>query len=114
MGLIHSSDYEYASNGSSTINRETCLKSELISGSIQDNILESCMSNNWIKADLFTITPAVSDRNATYIFYIDSIFGLNNGSSYELEPVFPTAYLKSSVKIASGTGSSSDPFILEE
>ncbi len=114
VGLIHSSDYEYASNGSSTINRETCLKSELISGSIQDNILESCMSNNWIKADLFTITPAVSDRNATYIFYIDSIFGLNNGSSYELEPVFPTAYLKSSVKIASGTGSSSDPFILEE
>lgn len=50
----------------------------------------------------------------------DSVFAIDNGTSvigFDVTTalgVYPTVYLKSTINITSGTGSSTDPFILAQ
>ena len=113
IGIMYPSDYGYATSGGSTTNRTTCLNSSLIKW----QTLDDCVDNDWlymINSPQWALNPRGSSVNAYLVFDIEGNGSvINNIASSSLE-TRPTVYLKSSVKITSGTGSSSDPFILEE
>ena len=108
IALMYPSDYGYATNGGNTIDRATCLTTELFYWSRY----EDCYNNDWLYNNIFyqwTLTPlsyletGVCDIVAGYV-------DCNNANNrFSISPV---TYLKSAIKITSGTGSSSDPFVL--
>ena len=108
IGLMYPSDYGYATNGGNTIDRETCLRTELFYWSRY----EDCYNNDWLYHNIFcqwTLTSlsyletGVCDIVAGYV----DCNNANNRFS-----ILPVTYLKSAVKITAGTGCLTDPFIL--
>ena len=109
VGLMYPSDYGYATSGGTTTDRNACLNKELINWySVSD-----CYNNDWIfnSAYQWTITPPASYPNNVFSLYgsgyLDrSYVGITGG-------VRPVVFLKSSIKIVDGDGSSSNPYILQ-
>ena len=110
IGLMYPSDYGYATSGGGNTNRQICLSSNLYYWQNYND----CFSNNWlyvVGTYQWTITPDSS--NSFYTRRLDINGGISNSeSSYTYHKVSPVLYLSSNVKITSGTGFSSDPFIL--
>ena len=110
VGLMYPSDYGYATSGESTTDRATCLNQFMSNW-------QSCLSNDWLyKADadyINFITPLAEPSHATLIVATDDFGDLSRSSVINFHSAYPSAYLLSSVKVLSGTGTSSDPFILE-
>ena len=111
VGLIYPSDYGYATSGDSTTSRTTCLAKEMFIWS--NSSYSDCKNNDWLfKSDyMWTIFPLSS--------YSDPVFYVNKGGAVSINfPGFygawPVVHLKSTIKVTSGTGSSTDPFILAE
>ena len=113
VGLMYPSDYGYATSGGSTTDRTTCLNTYLNgwgSSSVSD-----CRTNDWLfrTSTQWTLSPNASSShavNAFYVYYSGFIGFTSACFDYGVRPV---VYLTSNVKIFSGTGSESDPFILE-
>ena len=110
IGLIYPSDYGFATSGGSTTNRSGCLATEL-----EGWIDTDCLENNWTYHTLlfaWTLTPDVSYSRS--VFYLVSDIGSVISVYVDTSlPVHPTLYLQSTVEIASGTGTSTDPFVLK-
>lgn len=112
VGLIYPSDYGYATSGNSSTTRSMCLAKEIYNW---DNASD-CYENDWLQPPSnickWTISPYSPDsRGVFFVFYIGTI---RQTSNYYLDAnVWPTVYLKSTINITSGTGSSDSPFILE-
>ena len=110
VGLMYPSDYGYATSGGTTTDRNSCLNKELYNwDSVSD-----CYNNDWIfnSAHQWAITPRAS--------YSDIVFGLRssgflryNAARNTYYGVRPVVFLKSSIKIVDGDGSSSNPYILQ-
>ena len=113
VGLIYSSDYGYATSGGTTTDRNTCLNKELIgwySSSYSD-----CRNNDWLYESgntQWTLTSRSSSSNAA--FYMGYSGSLSNGNAIFSYGARPVVFLKSSVKIDGGDGSTSNPYILSE
>ena len=114
IGLMYPSDYGYATAGSSNTNREVCLAKELYNWSS----VSDCYNNNYLYKSSYHQWNLVSSTSVAYgIFRI----GLNGTAASTttastLKPnvsVRPTLFLKSSVSISSGDGSSSSPYHLK-
>ena len=116
VGLVYSSDYGYATSGSSTTNRTSCLNTILYNWDTTD--LDECRLNSWLFIDKnhqWTLTPyLVSGYSQSNVFAIGKKGRVRNDTAVTNNMVRPVVFLKSSVKITSGTGSSTDPFILAE
>ncbi len=124
IGLIYASDYGYATSGGSTTDRVTCLNTNL--SNWEDSNVSDCKNNDWLSVYTWTITPQVdlgpNISTAYYAFSIQAASFNTQGESIGGEvihfrasinnSVIPSAYLKSSVKIVSGTGLQEDPFVL--
>ena len=113
IGLMYPSDYGYATSGGSTTDRTTCLNTDFY------NYSNDCWNNNWLYLDdtyQWTLTPSLgytTDSSATSVFFLYMSHHVDIYSvDYTYASVNPVAYLLPSVKIASGTGSQNDPFIL--
>ena len=108
VGVIYASDYGYATSGGTTIDRNTCFNSQVSGWS------DECKKNNWLNKEVqqWTITSRnVSDYSVHYIYPLGGMnFYGTVSNSYD---VYPTLYLKSNIKIVSGDGSSSNPYILQ-
>ena len=111
VGLIYPSDYGYATSGGTTTDRNTCLNKELYNWYSSD--FSDCKNNDWIvnSSSQWTITPHASFskfvfdlRNAGFVNSINASFTIG---------VHPVVFLKSSIKIVDGDGSSSNPYILQ-
>ena len=108
VGLIYPSDYGYATSGGTTIDRNACLNAMLY------NWDSDCYNNNWLfkKTDQYVIT---SPSELNFSSFIIS----SSGTIYEVYStsgdydIYPIVYLKSSIKIVDGDGSSSNPYILQ-
>ena len=74
---------------------------------------EECFNNNWLfKTKLsWTMTP-LANPNTAYVSYMIKYDSIYHAVVYNMFNIYPAAYLKPSVKILSGTGSESDPFVL--
>ena len=112
VGLFYPSDFAFATGGGDSISRSDCLNTSL------DSWDDDCYNNNWLHKGLseYTITPPIEpygDREVFCISY-DNLFqtcyvSYGNTSGHNFSPV---VYLSSNVKITSGTGSESDPYVL--
>ena len=102
LALMYSSDYGYASSG--------CRNGEQTLNYYGN---ETCTSTNWLYNNNYEWILNANTMYETMPYNISSTgdVELAFGSSDSL-PVKPVAYLKSNVKIASGTGTSSDPYQL--
>ena len=109
VGLMYPSDYGYATSGGTTTDRNACLNKELYNwDSVSD-----CYNNDWIfnSAYQWTITPRASSSG--YVFGLRDtgcVDGSYTSSAYGVRPV---VFLKSSIKIVDGDGSSNNPYILQ-
>ena len=111
IGLMYPSDYGYATSGGSTTNRTTCLNTELYNWNGSSVI--DCKINDWLydnSKDQWTLTPFSSPSNNVFFVNSNGYVYVNN-ASYR-NAVSPALYLNSNVKIVSGEGTESNPFVL--
>ena len=110
---MYPSDYGYATSGGNSTNRASCMSKELYNW--QDNSYSDCYNNDWIhnlsSESQWTMSPYTefSYRIFTVINYTGFVYFDDAYFGYAVRPV---VHLKSTIKITSGTGSSTDPFIL--
>ena len=118
VGLMYPSDYVYATSGSSSVSRATCLSTSAYSSN--SNWYASgggpCAQNDYLFDSSYyqwTITPYSGSSN--YVFHVDDYGGVSNdyanGTGSYLG-VRPAVFLKSSISISGGSGTSSDPYTL--
>ena len=75
-----------------------------------------CQNNNWMQRSIYTwyLSPYDYSDDAYDVW---SVYGGGRGESHDsahyANAVFPSIYLKSKVKIESGNGTSSNPYILK-
>ena len=103
VGLMYPSDYGYATSGGS------CIASELY------DWYSDCYHNDWLLTSgwQWTITSRADSSNLIFrIFGSNGSAGVDDAGSKYAVVLRPTVYLKSTINITSGTGSSTDPFIL--
>ena len=115
VGLVYASDYGYAAG-------QKCVTEENIKSSTY-----SCNSNNWLSSTntIWTISPSSKDE-VWLIGWSSFTSGTNpylksmkaSGNPYmsgdRLGVVHPVFYLDKDVVITSGTGTSSDPYLLSK
>ena len=111
VGLMYPSDYGYATSGGSSTNRASCMAKELYhwdSSSYND-----CKNNDWFYTQYiyqWTMSPRVDDS-----YRVFSVYGNGNVDDTRANGTNvarPVVYLKSTIKITSGSGTTSSPFIL--
>ena len=115
VALPYATDWTYASS-------ETACATNINDGydavnNNYDNM--TCKKNNWmhhgstINEAMWMLSPGAISGDASYVWIV---FGDGNVNSYDASSarsVFPSVYLNTEVKITSGSGTSSDPYILE-
>ena len=121
FGLISPSDYGYATSSTNTRCDTEILDSY--------NYPKECSQNNWLSTgkEYWTINSQVTHAGTVYTVSSGGYIGeresycsgcsSGNGANwgkYIDNYVYPSVYLKSTVNIKSGTGTSSDPFILTQ
>ena len=101
VGLPYISDQKYATNGQ--YRRSDCLK-----GNWRGNSGACGPTYNYLLRSGWSITPTLTSKDAivTYVYTINYDVKTNQN-------VYPSVYLKPNVKIASGNGSETDPYILK-
>ena len=113
VGLMYPSDYGYATSGGSTTDRATCLNTVL--SSWDGSSVSDCKNNDWLfnRTEQWTISPSANSSRAYRAFYVYSTGYVSDSLASYHNGVRPAVYLSSNVKISSGIGSRSDPFVLE-
>lgn len=115
IALMYPSDYGYATSGGSSTKRASCLAKEITGWS--DSGYIECANNNWLydnSDNQWTLTTSTSYYFDVIIIYrIAYQAHLSVYNADRLESVRPSLYLKSSVSITGGDGSSSNPYTLE-
>ena len=113
VGLMYPSDYGYATSGGSTTDRTTCLNTSLSSWS--KSSVSDCVKNDWlyINDTQWTLSPNADSSDARYAFGVHYSGPVDYNSASYFSAARPVVYLTSNVNISSGTGSESDPFVLE-
>ena len=110
IGLMYPSDYGFSTSGGSTTNRSSCLATVLYGWSDA----EDCYTNSWLydsSTTQWTLTHVASDSENVFGVY-NSGYVLASMIAYDSNAVRPTLYLSPTVEIASGIGTSTDPYIL--
>jgi uncharacterized protein YpmS len=109
VGLPYVSDYGYATDES------ICLSTEYVDYNITTGYLGHayCHTNDWLwnnSNDYWTIVPASFSSIYVWLVYSNGSVDHNGASSGYVAR--PTLYLKPDIAIASGTGTSTDPYVI--
>ena len=110
VALLYPSDYGYATGGGFTIDRDMCLNKAVYNW--QDVDYSDCYNNDWLynSSSQWTITPyGALSSNVVYLHRLGYIYSIDAYNNFEVRP---TVYLKSTIKIIDGDGSSSNPYII--
>ena len=113
VGLMYPSDYGYATSGGNITDRNSCLNKELYKWDSSD--FSDCGDNDWLydnTYDQWTITSRASTSYRVFLVYGSSY--VNYSFAYNTRLIRPVVFLKSSIKIIEGDGSSSNPYVLTE
>ena len=109
IGLIYPSDYGYASTDASC-------RQNLWSGVTYTNNTygggATCKNNNWLFKGVWYWTISPRSSSAGDVFIVDSDGGLGTIAALCRGSVRPSVYLKSDIKIVSGSGTKEDMFKL--
>ena len=106
VALPYVTDWAYASGEAEC---ETNLAKEDSSGK------NLCKSNNWMSSDRYSwyLSPIANTSGAVGAWDVGDIGLANSEGVFVSRRFYPALYLKSDAKIMSGTGTSSDPYILK-
>ena len=111
VGLMYPSDYGYATSGGTTKDRASCLTKELYNWNSSD--FSDCKGNDYLyNSSLYQWTLASDSAFAYYVFDVRTVGYVRSISAYAAFAVRPTLFLKSNIKVKSGTGEKNNPFIL--
>ena len=117
IGLPYATDWAYASS-------ESDCETNMNAGDIDfDNGIfnMTCKKNNWmhhgttmdIEDATWFLSPCVNHDFADNVWNVFGVGGTDNSNAASPLSAFPTIYLKSNILIESGTGTSSNPYILK-
>ena len=126
IGLMYPSDYLYATSGSSSVSRTTCLSTSAYSsnsnwynwtGTLGDSRNGGpCAQNDYLFDSShwqWTITPYSGTSYSVFgVFYNGRVHYSVASNVNSLCRVHPAAFLKSSISISGGSGTASDPYTL--
>ena len=111
IGLMYPSDYGYATSGGSTTNRASCLAKEMYNW--DSTSYSDCKNNDYLYNSSYRWTITPDSSNSGNVFgVITTGFVSSNLASSSLYSVSPVLYLKSTVQITGGEGTSENPFTL--
>ena len=112
VGLIHPSDFGYATSGGSTTDRATCLSTVLYSWDGSD--VSNCRNYDWLFNRLYqwTLSPFANSSGASNAFLVDRNGRVQYSSVSNRYEARPVVYLSPSVKVQSGDGRLTNPFEL--
>ena len=110
IGLIYPSDYGYASTDASC--RQN-LRSGLTYTNNTYGGTPTCKNNNWLFKGSWYWTISPSSSNANRVVYVTDDGTLHYHYALRRVSVRPSVYLKSDIKIVSGSGTKDDSFKLE-
>ena len=119
VGLMYPSDYGYATAGGEVLSRNQCLNLSLHNWYVTySEDTTSCYEHDWIYGNYtsatwqWTLTSRPYFKDAWRIFSVYNDGRITNHYASLAGRVRPAVYLLSSVRIISGTGSSTNPFVL--
>ena len=110
VGLMYPSDYGYATSGGTITNRASCLAKEIYNW--YDDSGSDCKNNDWLLPNTWqwTISPrAVGSLN---VFNVGDAGYVDDDNAYNSYVARPVVHLKSKIKVISGSGTTSSPYIL--
>ena len=111
VGLMYPSDYGYATSGGSSKNRASCMAKELYNW--DDSSYSDCKNNDWLYNSSqyqWTMSPRADYSIGVFSVYAAGYVDINN--AYYALAGRPVVHLKSTIKVISGSGTTSSPFIL--
>ncbi|MBD9098144.1 hypothetical protein EGP98_00860, partial [bacterium] len=111
VGLMYPSDYGYATSGGNSRNRASCMAKEL--SNWNDSSYSDCKNNDWLyNSSLYQWTMSPCAGNSNSVFYVYSPGYVSYFYAYHASAVRPVVHLKSTIKVISGSGTTSSPYIL--
>ena len=112
VGLIYASDYGYASTYAECHNNLRVGVTYDKASNKMDYSNGLCKTDNWLAKNswYWTLSPYSSYSHHVFRVYEDG--AVHRDYSYLSSSVFPTVFLKFDVKISSGTGEKTKPYIL--
>ena len=111
IGLIYPSDYGYATGDGAIQTRRKCLEKPLYGWG--EDVYNDCRNNNYLNKSLFSWT-LTNYAEFSYLIYSFDMHGkiTSYNVAHTLIHTFPSVYLKSSVQITGGSGTSTNPYTL--
>ena len=112
VGLMYPSDYGYATSGGSSTNRNSCLAKELYNW--DSSGYSDCKNNDWMyNSNIWQWTMSPLAGNSSDVFRVISTGYVSSSNAiYAADAGRPVVYLKSTIKVISGSGTTSSPYIL--
>ena len=111
VGLMYPSDYGYATSGGSSTNRNSCLAKELYNW--DSSGYSDCKNNDWMyNGNIWQWTMSPRADDSYFVFYVYGTGDVSNFSATDTLAGRPVVYLKSTIKVISGSGTTSSPYIL--
>lgn len=112
VALIYSTDYIYATAGGSSKTRTQCLN--YYANAWNSSGYSDCYNNSWLYSSngQWALSPVAQSSAAVGAMKIDangSVGGMAAANPFEVRPA---VYLKQDISYYSGSGTSSDPFII--
>ena len=114
IGLFYPSDYLYATSGGNATNRQTCLGLGMYTD-WSNSSYANCKDNDWLKPAsgyTWSLSPRASSSYAAHVFLVISTGNVNDYDANGARGVRPVVFLKSSISITGGDGSSTNPYII--
>ncbi len=111
VGLMYPSDYGYATSGGATTNRNACLNKALYNW--DSSSFSDCKNNDWLYNFDYQWTLTSRSSTSNDVFYVFNTGFVTDNLARNTRGARPVVFLKSNITIASGNGSSSQPYILQ-
>ena len=111
VGLMYPSDYGYATSGGSSTNRASCMAETVWNW--DSSSYSDCYNNDWLlNTSKYQWTMSSPADNSYNVFLVLKYGYVRDYKAYPPYEVRPVVHLKSTINIISGTGSSTNPFVL--
>ena len=111
VGLMYPSDYGYATSGGSSTNRNSCLAKELYNW--DSSGYSDCKNNDWMyNGNIWQWTMSPRADDSSIVFNVIGTGFVGSYDAYIASAGRPVVYLKSTIKVISGSGTTSSPYIL--
>ena len=108
---MYPSDYGYATSGGSSTNRNSCLAKELYNW--DSSGYSDCKNNDWMyNGNIWQWTMSPRADDSSIVFNVIGTGFVGSYDAYIASAGRPVVYLKSTIKVISGSGTTSSPYIL--